>query len=363
MEERIQVNKPFLPPLELYQEMVADIWSRNWLTNDGPLVRQLETELQDHFDSEHVIFVSNGTIALQLALHALHAEGEVITTPFSYVASTTSILWQNCSPVFVDIDPETLTIDPGKIERAISDKTTAILATHVFGNPCDIKAIEEIAGRYNLKVIYDAAHCFNTTYEGRSIMTYGDLSCISFHATKLFHTIEGGAVATNDPQLADRLRKARNFGHNGPLKFKGVGINGKNSEFHAAMGLVNLSFIDSIQKRRQEQSKLYRDLLQSERIIFPKVQNKAKINNAYCALLLDSEVAVLRVEKVLSDVGIGSRRYFYPSLNTLDYVEAQSCPISEDIARRVLCLPLYHELTDGQIEEICQHLLNEIHDK
>lgn len=197
----IPVTKPFLPPLEEYYKLVQSIWERQWLTNNGPLVNELELKLKEYLNVPHLIYVTNGTIALQIAIKALGLKGEIITTPFSYVATTSSIVWEGCTPIFVDIDPNTFNIDPTKIEAAITNETSAILATHVYGNPCDIEKIQEIADRYNLKVIYDAAHCFGTKYKGKSIFEFGDVSTTSFHATKLFHSIEGGAIITKDPDL------------------------------------------------------------------------------------------------------------------------------------------------------------------
>jgi dTDP-4-amino-4,6-dideoxygalactose transaminase len=236
----IPVTKPFLPPIDEYKEYIDGIYQRQWLTNNGPLVNELELKLKEHLNVSHLLYLGNGTIAIQIAIKALELKGEIITTPFSYVATTSSIAWENCKPVFVDIDKDTLNIDPSKIEAAINANTSAILATHVYGNPCDIDAIQRIANKHNLKVIYDAAHCFGTKYKGKSVFEYGDVSTTSFHATKLFHTTEGGAVITTNPELLKKMSYLRNFGHDGPEKFECVGINGKNSEFHAAMGLVNL---------------------------------------------------------------------------------------------------------------------------
>src|SRR5690606_27065948 len=240
----IPVTKPFLPKVEEYDKYLASIWERQWLTNNGPLVNEFELKLKEYLDVNHLLYVSNGTIALQIAIKALELSGEIITTPFSFVATTSSIVWEGCKPVFVDIDSETFNIDPRKIESAITPSTSAILATHVYGNPCDIDAIQKIADKYNLKVIYDAAHCFGTKYKGKSVFDYGDISTTSFHATKLFHSIEGGAVFTRCPELLKKMSFIRNFGHNGPSDFKELGLNGKNSEFHAAMGLCNLNYVD-----------------------------------------------------------------------------------------------------------------------
>ncbi|RQP16654.1 MAG: aminotransferase class V-fold PLP-dependent enzyme, partial [Parapedobacter sp.] len=238
----IPITKPFLPPKELYHDYLDGIWQRQWLTNMGPLANKLELELKRFLNIQHTLFVTNGTVALQFAIKALDLQGEIITTPFSFIATTSSIVWEGCTPVFVDIDRFTLNIDPSKIENAITEKTTAIVATHVYGNPCDVDAIERIAKKHNLKVIYDAAHAFAVQLQERSIFEYGDISTCSLHATKLYHSIEGGLVTTTDPNLLKKIAYMRNFGFSGPESFAELGINGKNSEFHAAMGLANLSY-------------------------------------------------------------------------------------------------------------------------
>jgi len=231
----IPVTKSFLPPIEEYQAFVQRAFNNQWLTNRGELVVELERKLKDYLGVNNIIITNNGTVPLQISLKVLANSGEIITTPFSYIATTSSIIWEGCKPVFVDIDPEYLTIDDNKIEQAITANTTAILATHVFGNPCNIEAIEAIAKKYQLKVIYDAAHSFGVEYKGRSVFNYGDVSTCSFHATKLFHTAEGGAMFCNDSELHHKLYYSHNFGHNGPLDFFGLGINGKISELQAAM--------------------------------------------------------------------------------------------------------------------------------
>lgn len=253
----IPVTKPFLPPKEEYYAYIDQVWKRNWLTNHGPLVNELELKLKEYLGLEHLLFLTNGTVALQIAIKALELKGEIITTPFSYVATSSSIVWENCKPVYVDIEEGSLNIDPAKIEEAINENTSAILATHVYGNPCEVEKIQEIAGRHNLHVIYDGAHAFGVKLSNKSIFEFGDISTISFHATKLFHTTEGGAVIT---PKADRLKKMaylRNFGHEGPEKFVELGINGKNCEFHAAMGLCNLKYINDIIERRKELTAYY----------------------------------------------------------------------------------------------------------
>lgn len=352
----IQITKPFLPPLEAYKEYLEGVWERNWLTNDGPLVNELEGKLKDRFGINHMLYVSSGTIALQFAIRALELEGEIITTPFSYVATTSSIVWENCYPKFVDILPDTFSLDPAKIEDAITDETTAIIATHVFGIPCEVEKIQQIAKKHNLKVIYDAAHCFDTCYKGDTIFKWGDISVTSYHATKLFQTVEGGAIFTGSERVAQKVEYMRNFGHDGFGKFNGVGINGKNSEFHAAMGLCNLQYIDEILAIRRKQCKEYNKLLKTNSIFLPNFLSKTELTLAYYPIVLQNETVTLKVKNCLENAGIGTRRYFYPSLNTLDYVRSCSTPIAEDIASRILCLPLYHSLTSEDQERIANTL-------
>ncbi|KQC34073.1 aminotransferase DegT [Nonlabens sp. YIK11] len=357
----IPVTKPFMPEKSDFEAYLDGIWKREWLTNNGPLVNELELKLKDFLGLKHMLYVTNGTIALQLAIKALDLDGEIITTPFSYVATTSSIVWENCTPIFADIDPNSLNINPVEIEKCITDKTTAILATHVYGNPCEIEKIDAIAKKYNLKVIYDAAHCFGTTYNGKSVFEYGDISTTSFHATKLFHTIEGGAVFTTDPELLKKLSYMRNFGHNGPESFVGLGINGKNSEFHAAMGLVNIKWIDSILENRKTQSEYYSKKLINSRIHFPKISKQSGFNYAYYPIVLESEEMCMKIFKSLTKHEIFPRRYFYPSLSTaLSYVESKHLEISDDISKRVLCLPLYYDLSFVEIDMITRLILREL---
>lgn len=352
----INVTKPFLPPMEEYIAEINGIWKSVWLTNDGPILRELEKQLKSYLNVPHLLFLNNGTIALQIAIKALELKGEVITTPFSYVATTSSIVWENCVPVFVDVSERTLNIDANLIEAAITSKTSAILATHVYGNACDIEKIEAIARKHNLKVIYDAAHCFGTLYKGKSILNYGDISTISFHATKLFHTSEGGAVTCNSKEVAFKMTKMRNFGHDGPEKFYGVGVNGKNSEFHAAMGIVNLRHIDNILERRKAQYLYYKKLLEGSNITFLEIEKYTTFNYAYLPIIIGSEEILKHTLTELNENEIYPRRYFYPSLNNLEYVSYRACPVSESISKRVLTLPLYHELTNIDIEKVCHHV-------
>jgi len=349
----INVNKPFLPPIEIYQSYLEGIWKRNWLTNNGPLVNELERKLKDYLDISNLLFLNNGTIAIQLAIKALDLEGEVITTPFSYVATTSAIVWENCKPIFADIDKFSFNIDPDSIEKVISSKTTGILATHVFGNPCEIEQIERIAQKHNLKVIYDAAHCFGSRFQGKSVFTFGDISTTSFHATKLFHTTEGGAVFTNQKELLKKLAYMRNFGHDGPDNFHGLGINGKNSEFHAAMGLSNFDFIPKILNSRRAIYEYYKERLTGFPVQYQTIQTNSEYNYAYFPIVFESEDRLLSVVKKLNANWIYPRRYFYPSLNTLNYVGNQETPISVDISKRILCLPLYFGLSKEEVDIIC----------
>jgi Predicted pyridoxal phosphate-dependent enzyme apparently involved in regulation of cell wall biogenesis len=354
----IPVTKPFLPPIDEYQHLLQGIWQRNWLTNNGPLVNELELQLKNKLDVQHLLFVTNGTIALQIAIKALDLKGEIITTPFSYVATTSSIVWEGCKPVFADIDPNSLNIDPHQIEPLITDKTSAILATHVYGNPCDIEAIEGIARRYNLKVIYDGAHGFGTRYKGKSLFEFGDVVTTSFHSTKLFHTIEGGAVFTKEAAVLRRMALMRNFGHDGPEKFSDIGINGKNSEFHAAMGIVNLKYIDAIIARRREICHRYDEKLRNFRAGRVSIGAEVDYNFAYYPLIVEDVQLMTRVLEQLNRAEIFPRRYFYPCLSELPYVEGQEkLPVSKDISERILCLPLYHELSFEEVDMICRIML------
>jgi dTDP-4-amino-4,6-dideoxygalactose transaminase len=360
----IPVTKPFSPPIAEYTKLLEGIWERNWFTNNGPLVNELELQLKTYLDLPHLLFLNNGTIALQIAIKALELKGDIITTPFSYVATTSSIVWEGCRPVFVDIDHQTLNIDPAKIEAAITPDTSAILATHVYGNPCDIDAIQNIADTHGLKVIYDAAHCFGTLYKGKSVFAYGDISTTSFHSTKLFHTIEGGAVFTMNSELLKKMAYIRNFGHEGPENFAEVGINGKNSEFHAAMGLCNLKYIENIKQSRKTQSERYSENLINSSIKFIKINPLCSFNYAYYPIVLENEQLLQKVIIVLEANWVKPRRYFYPSLNTVPiYKTGRPLEVSENIAKHVLCLPLYHSLSFEEIDYISRILLRAINNK
>jgi dTDP-4-amino-4,6-dideoxygalactose transaminase len=341
----INVTKTFVPPIEEYQKYVAEILARNWLTNQGPCVAELETRLKQYLGTPYLNFVTNGTIALQLALRTLDIlEGEVITTPFSYVATVSSILWERCKPIFVDINPDTFCIDANLIEDAITPRTKAIMGVHVYGYPCDIEAIQAISQKYNLPVIYDGAHAFGCTYHGKSLLSYGTISTCSFHATKLFHTVEGGCVISSDQEKYDKLSLMLRFGHNNDDHIQ-LGINGKASELHAAMGLCNLKYISEIIAKRKLVSERYDHLLEGS-FQRPVVPADFEYNYAYYPILLEDEANLLAVREALNAKQIFPRRYFYPSLNNLPYLpEEQACPISENFATRVLSLPLYTDLS------------------
>jgi len=350
----IYVTKTFLPPIEEYENQIKRAWNNQWLTNRGELVLELEEKLKKYLEVNNIIATNNGTVPLQIALKLFGKGGEIITTPFSYVATTAAIVWENCTPVFVDIHPEYLTIDETKIEDAISDKTTAILATHVFGNPCNVDAIEAIAKKNNLKVIYDAAHCFGVRYNGKSVFEYGDISTCSFHATKLFHTGEGGAMFTTDSDLHHQLFYSHNFGHNGPLEFHGLGINGKISELQAAMGLAVLPYMDSILKERKKIVDYFNSHLDFSKLKCLKIRENTNWNYSYYPIIFESEEQLMIVQKKLNEAQIFPRRYFYPSLNTIKYVKDKKMPISDSIASRILCLPLYVGLSDDDSNKIVE---------
>ena len=356
----INVTKTFFPPLEEYQEQLQRIWKNQWLTNRGELVLELEGKLKNYLSVDHILITNNGTIPIQIALKLLGNGGEIITTPFSYVATTAAIVWEHCTPVFVDIHPDYLTMDETKIEAAITEKTTCILATHVFGNPCHVEAIEAIAKKHHLKVIYDAAHAFGVTHNGISIFEYGDVSTCSFHATKLFHTGEGGALFAKDPKLQHQLFYSHNFGHDGPLAFHGLGINGKISELQAAMGLAVLPHMETILAERKRVVDFYNQNLDVTKVQTLKIRENTQWNYSYYPIILKDEATLLGVQKALNDEGIFPRRYFYPSLNTINYIDKRSMPISENIASRILCLPLFKELTEIELAKILEVIKNNL---
>lgn len=352
----INVTQSFLPPMEEYIKHLEKIWASKQLTNHGPLVLELEDKLRQYFGVKHFFFVTNGTIALQIAIKALGLRNEVITTPFSYVATTSSLVWESCKPVFADIDPNTCTIDVASIEAQLNNKTTAILATHVYGNPCRVEEIQALADTHGLSVIYDAAHAFGVRYKGRSVLEFGDISTLSFHATKLFHTIEGGGIVTNNDELAHKIAYMRNFGHNGAEAFFGLGINGKSSEFQAAMGLCVLPHIHDLIQKRKVVSDLYSELIKGLPLRKPDLQQGTdQYNYAYFPVIFETETQLLKAIQMLNKENIVPRRYFYPSLNTLNYVENNLVnDFSTDISSRILCLPLYDSLSENEVRFVVE---------
>lgn len=345
------VTKPYLPPLEEYTNYLGQVWESGQLTNNGSLVQQLEAALQSYLAVPHIQYVANGTVALQLALKALSLRGKIITTPYSYVATTNVILWENCHPVFVDIDPHTFCVDANRIEEAIDAETTAILATHVYGHPCAVEQIATIAKKHHLKVIYDGAHAFGVSINGTPLLQHGDVATISFHATKVFHTVEGGAVISHNSDVNEKIFLSKAFGHRAD-DYQRIGINGKNSELHAAMGLCNLPIVQQLIDQRRRIYHQYQDAFRELPVqtIYPA--DGVDYNYAYFPMVFDSFAAMSRIKEALEVRQIFPRRYFYPALNTLPYHVGEGCPIAESIAKRVLCLPFYHSLEQENIERI-----------
>jgi dTDP-4-amino-4,6-dideoxygalactose transaminase len=347
----IHVTRAFLPPLEAYQRCVEEVFRSHILTNNGPFHQRLEQELRQRLEAPHLLLMTNGTLAIQLALRALGITGEVITTPFSYVATTSALLWEGCTPVFVDIRPDTFCIDASLIEAAITPRTTAILATHVYGIPCDTEAIAAIAQRHRLKVVYDAAHAFDVRYKGRPITAYGDASTLSFHATKLFHTVEGGATVLQTPEAERATRLLRSFGHVGDEHFT-LGMNAKMSELHAAMGCTMLPYVDGIIAERARLSARYGEALAGLPLRRPVVPEGTAYNHAYYPVQLPDGDARQAVHEQLAAAGIHPRRYFYPSLNRLPYVPQVPMLVSDAAADTVLSLPFYVGMPEDLPERV-----------
>lgn len=348
--EPLHVTRTFLPPEEEYLHWLHKAYASHVLTNNGPIHRELEATLRDRFEVPHLRLMANGTLALQIAIRALNVSGKVITTPYSYVATTSAILWEGCEPVFVDILPDTLCIDPQAIEAAITPDTTAILATHVYGIPCEVEAIEAIARRHGLKVIYDAAHAFDVTYKGRSILQWGDASTLSFHATKLFHTVEGGALVLHGEEQDRAMRLLRSFGHIGDEHFS-LGMNAKMSELHAAMGMAVLPHMERILVERRAIIEHY-DARLKGLVERPRVPAQVGYNHSYYPILARDAGHRQRLVNALNAEGIFPRRYFYPSLDELPYVTAAPCLRSRSASERVLCLPLFNGLALEEVDRV-----------
>jgi len=351
----IPITRPFFPPLEQVHAALAEVWESGWLTNHGPKVQELERRLAERLDA-HVVVVANGTLALQLGIRAAGLRGRVITTPFSFVATTSALVWEQCEPVFADVDPDTLNLSASALAAIDAEGVSGVLATHVYGNCCDVDAIGRLARERGWPVLYDAAHAFGASWRGRPAMAWGDAATASFHATKVFHTAEGGAVVTRNGDLAERVRRLRSFGEREKGDFEDVGINAKMSEVHAALGLAMWPHVDVILAERRRQAERYRARL-AGRVGFVSAPEGCVPNHAYMPILLASETALLRVEAALLAAGIQGRRYFHPSLSTLPWVRRTPTPVADDAARRVLCLPLFHGLPDRDLDRICDVVL------
>ncbi|MCT7487183.1 DegT/DnrJ/EryC1/StrS family aminotransferase [Aliarcobacter cryaerophilus] len=348
----INVTKSYLPNKDKYKKYIDEIYENGWLTNQGPLVQRLEKRLAKYLGVKNIVLVSNGTIALEIAYRALDLKGEVITTPFSFVATTSSLVTNRLTPIFADIDEKTFNLNPKNIEKQITANTSAILPVHVFGNACEVEQIETIANKHNLKVVYDAAHAFDVKYKDKSVLNYGDISTLSFHATKLFHTIEGGALIINDDSLLEKVRYLINFGIKNQEEIPHLGTNAKMNEFEAAMGLCILDDIEKIKTNRKKVVENYRENLNNI-VQFQEQNINASENYSYFPILFKNEEELLKVQKALNEKQIFPRRYFYPSLDTLEYIEPkQECKISRDISKRILCLPIYAELEKDNQDKI-----------
>ncbi len=363
MSKKIPVTQPFLPNLNEFIPYLEEIWNNRWLTNNGPFHQKLEAKLCEYLGVEHVSLFNNATIALITALQAMRIHGEVITTPYSFVATSHSIMWNGLEPVFVDIDPATFNIDPAKIEAAITPRTTAIMPVHCYSNPCDVEKIQQIADNYGLKVIYDAAHAFGVNYKGESILKWGDLSILSFHATKVFNTFEGGAIISPDAKTKQRIDRLKNFGIADEVTVTAPGINGKMSEINAAFGLLQLQYIDESMAKRKAIDTYYRKALCEVKGITLYHHNcNANSNFSYFPILVEAEFPLTRDElySKLKNNDILSRRYFYPLISNMPmYRGLASSDITNlssanEIAKKVLCLPIYNDLTIEEVQYIIQ---------
>lgn len=360
-EKRINVTEPFLPPLEEFLPYLEQIWKSKWLTNSGPFHHELEKKLGEYLGIDHISLFANGTLALVTALQALRISGEAITTPFSFVAAAHSLLWNGIKPVFVDISLETFNLDPEKIEAAITPHTTVILPVHVYGKPCDVEKIQRIADTYGLKVIYDAAHAFGVGYKGESLLKHGDLSTLSFHATKVFNTFEGGAIVCPDAKTKNRIDDLKNFGYAGEVTVVAPGINAKMNELQAAFGLLQLKHVDKMISRRREIDAEYREGLSSVTGIFcPSLPQDTIYNHAYFPILVEKEYPLSRdgLNEKLREHGIYPRRYFYPLISEfpmyrgLPSAAASNLPIAMKLASQVLCLPIYPALDSQSVTRV-----------
>lgn len=361
MNKPIYVTMPTLAPQAEVDELLKGVWESGIMTHNGPLVQRFEKEVAEYLNVPRMVACTNGTLALQVAIKALGLQGEIITTPFTFIATVSSIMWEHCTPVFVDIDPETLNIDPSKIEERITCHTVAIMPVHVFGNSCDIDEINAIAAKHGLKVIYDACHSFGVKYKGKSVFTYGDIAVTSFHATKMLNTAEGGGCFTQNKELDEKMRRIRFFGFENHADIVEDGFNGKMTEVNAAVGIANLKYMDAALSDRKKKYMLYKEILQSSGDLrFQKIEDDS-CNYSYFPVVFPDEETTLRVMAHLQANQIFPRRYFYPSVNTFTkIVPYLPMPKSEDVASRILCLPLYKGLRIQEVEEIAEVTLRTI---
>lgn len=365
MEKKILVTRSSMPPMDDYVKEIQDLWETHWLTNMGVKHKQLQAELKTYLGVSNVDLLTNGHMALELSMQALNLHGEVITTPFTFASTTHAIVRNGLTPVFCDIDQNDFTIDVSRIESLITDKTCAIVPVHVYGNICNVEEIERIAKKYELKVVYDAAHTFGETYKGKGIGSFGDVSCFSFHATKVFNTIEGGAVCFTDSDFGLNLYRLKNFGIRGPEIVDGVGANAKMNEFCAAMGLCNLRYVDEEIVKRKRVVERYRNHLEGiDGIHLNPDQAEVKSNYAYFPVVFDEKIFGADRNEVfekLAENAIGARKYFYPLTNTFDCFhgkyDANLTPIALYISKRVLTLPLYADLSMEDVDRICDVIL------
>ncbi len=356
----INVTKTFLPAKEKYLKYVDEIFESGWVTNSGPLVQALEERLADYLGVKNIILVANGTVALEIAYRLMKLEGDVITTPFSHVSTAAMLVSNGLTPVFADIDPTTFNLNPKNIESVITEETSAIVPVHIFGNACEVEEIESIAKKHKLKVIYDAAHIFDTKYKGESLLNFGDVSTLSLHATKLFHTIEGGALIVDDDVLAAEARSLRYFGLDGQDSVKFLGTNGTMNEFEAAMGLCLLDEMEAVLAARREVFEYYESALKDV-VTLQKQNENSTPSYGYFPVLLKTEEVLLRAQKALNETGVFPRRYFRPSLDTLPYIKKSVVmPVSRDVSSRILSLPLYSTVGREMQKKIIDTLMANI---
>lgn len=362
---KIQVTRSSMPPIQEYMDEIRELWKTHWLTNMGAKHQEFQEKLKEYLDVENVELLTNGHMALELTLQALNLQGDVITTPFTFASTTHAIIRNNLTPVFCDIDPKTYTMNPEKIEKLITDRTCAILPVHVYGNICDVDEIERIAQKYELKVIYDAAHAFGETYRGESVAKFGDASCFSFHATKVFNSIEGGAVCYKDKRLGRDIYELKNFGIHGPEEVWAVGANAKMNEFCAAMGICNLRYVDGeIEKRKKVAERYYERMGKVKGLILNTPQPEVKNNFSYFPVVFEEKEFGETREEIfvrLQKNSIGARKYFFPLTNSFlcfkNRFDVSQTPVALHVSRRVLTLPLYAELSLQDVDNICDIVL------